>query len=187
MDSTSVTLLQKLRQQGQPEAWERFVRLYTPLLRYWARQRCGLQEHDADDLVQDVLAGLVRKLPAFTYEPGKSFRAWLRQVLLNQWRDHLRRDEQAPAAGEVGLSRLVSPQEEDRFEAEDLQFLVRRALEVMRAEFEPATWQACWAVVAEGRPAAEAATRLGLSVNAVYIARCRVLRRLREDLAGLLD
>jgi RNA polymerase sigma-70 factor (ECF subfamily) len=65
--------------------------------------------------------------------------------------------------------------------------VVRRALELMREDFEPATWQACWRTVAEDQPTAEVATALGISENAVYIARSRVLRRLRRELDGLLD
>src|ERR1700716_2727364 len=86
MHTTSVSLLQRLRQQPAADTWERFVRLYTPLLLYWAR-RLRLQDQDAADLVQDVLIVLVRKLPEFQYQPGRSFRGWMRTVLLNKWRD----------------------------------------------------------------------------------------------------
>ncbi len=74
MDSTPPSLLERLRLPGEEAAWGRFVELYTPLLFFWAR-RLGLQEADAADLVQDVFRALVRKLPGFVYEPGKSFRA----------------------------------------------------------------------------------------------------------------
>jgi RNA polymerase sigma-70 factor (ECF subfamily) len=73
------------------------------------------------------------------------------------------------------------------WETEYRQMLAARALEIMRAEFEPATWQACWETVVSGRPAAEVASELGLTTNAVYLARSRVLRRLRCELQGLLD
>src|ERR1041385_5236149 len=86
MHTTAVSLLERLRQPADSTAWEKLVRLYTPLLLYWAR-RLGLQETDAADLVQDVLIVLVQKLPEFQYQPGKSFRGWLRPVLLNKWRD----------------------------------------------------------------------------------------------------
>src|SRR4051812_43390198 len=77
--STPATLLERLRHHGEREAWTRFVRLYTPLLFYWA-QRAHLNEHDAADLVQDVFALLLQKLPAFAYRKEKSFRCWLRTV-----------------------------------------------------------------------------------------------------------
>src|SRR5687768_5078078 len=80
MNETSASLLERLRRPADAEAWSRFVELYTPVLFAWARG-VGLQDADAADLVQDVLAGLLRSLPTFQYDPGKSFRAWLRTVL----------------------------------------------------------------------------------------------------------
>ena len=76
---TPASLLERLRQPGQDQAWARFVDLYTPLLFYWAR-RLGCQESEAADLVQEVLLLLVRKLPGFTYDQHKSFRGWLRTI-----------------------------------------------------------------------------------------------------------
>jgi RNA polymerase sigma-70 factor (ECF subfamily) len=90
--STSETLLQRLRQPNQAAAWERFVGLYTPLLLYWAR-RSGLQAQDADDFVQEVLVLLLQKLPEFHYDQHKSFRSWLRTLALNRWRDRQRRQQ----------------------------------------------------------------------------------------------
>jgi len=90
MDTTPGSLLERLRQPGQPEAWRRFVQLYTPLLFHWAR-RLGLQEQDAADLIQDVFLVLARKLPDFTYDRRQSFRGWLRTVTLNKWRESARR------------------------------------------------------------------------------------------------
>ncbi len=90
MHTTSPTLLQRLREPNQGQAWARFVDLYTPLLLTWAR-RTGLQPHDAADLAQEVFAVLVRKLPEFRYDPAKkNFRGWLRTVCLNKWRDRQR-------------------------------------------------------------------------------------------------
>src|SRR5712692_822077 len=93
MNSTSVSLLEQLRNPAESKttgpAWERFVELYTPLLYYWAR-RLGLRDQDAADLVQDVFLVLVRKLPEFSYDRHKSFRAWLRTVTLNKWRERQR-------------------------------------------------------------------------------------------------
>jgi RNA polymerase sigma-70 factor (ECF subfamily) len=115
METTSVSLLERLRQPDQPRAWERFVELYTPLLLYWARRR-GLQHQDAADLVQDVLTVLVRKLPEFTYDRRRSFRGWLRTVLLNKWRDR-QRLHRLPLAGaeEVDLAEVAAPDEVDAF------------------------------------------------------------------------
>jgi RNA polymerase sigma-70 factor (ECF subfamily) len=188
MHTTSASLLQRLRRPDERAAWDRFVELYTPLLFHWAR-RVGLQEQDAADLVQDVLTTLVQKLPEFTLDDNGNFRGWLRTVTLNKWRDNARRRATRPLVGDAAaLAELPAPAElEDFWEAEYRKHLVDRALAVMRAEFQPTTWQACWQFVVEGRPAAEVAAALGISENAVYIAKSRVLRRLREELEGLLE
>src|SRR5262245_37406044 len=94
---TPASLLERLRQPDQDDAWPRFVQLYTPLLYSWSR-RLGLQEPDAADLVQDVLLHLVRKLPEFTYDQNRSFRGWLRVVVLNVWRN--RRRAELPRAAD---------------------------------------------------------------------------------------
>jgi RNA polymerase sigma-70 factor (ECF subfamily) len=187
VDTTPVSLLQRLRQPGQREAWSRFVDLYGPLLLYWAR-RAGLSEEDAADAVQDLFIRLVEELPRFTYDPGRRFRGWLYTVARNHLRNRLTRSRHVPIAGDASPDDLPGPDPAaDVWEREHRQFLVRRALEVMRADFEPATVQACWQLVVEGRPAAEVGAALGLSANAVYLARLRVLRRLRQELEGLLD
>ena len=90
--------------------------------------------------------------------------------------------------GAAALSDLPAAEEAPFFEEEEYrQVLVHRALALMQAEFQPATWRACWEFVVRDRPAAEVAGELGLSVNAVYLAKSRVLRRLREQFDGLLD
>jgi RNA polymerase sigma-70 factor, ECF subfamily len=171
-------------QSSSTEAWEEFVSQYGPLLFYWAR-RLGLQEHDAADLVQDVLVVLVRKLPKFRYDPAKSFRGWLRTVLLNKWRD--RRTAVSPRLLE-SAAEPMAPADSEVFEEREYRlYVLGQALRLMQAEFEPATWQACWDTVVCDRPAAEVARGLGVSVNAVYVARSRVLARLRRDLGGRLE
>jgi RNA polymerase sigma-70 factor (ECF subfamily) len=72
-------------------------------------------------------------------------------------------------------------------EEEHRRYLVRRALELMQGDFQPTSWKACWEHTVNARPAADVAAELGISENAVYIASCRVLRHLRQELAGLLD
>lgn len=184
MHTTNVSLLQRLRQPSAAEAWERFVRLYTPLLLHWAR-KLGLQGEDAADLVQDVLVVLVRKMPEFQYQPGRSFRGWMRTVLMNKWRDRPHRG--APATLDSAME-PPAPAEEDALEEREYRlYILGRALRLMSEDFEAATWQACWETVVCNRPAAEVAAELGLTVNAVYLAKSRVLSRLRRDLEGLLD
>jgi RNA polymerase sigma-70 factor (ECF subfamily) len=187
MYTTPVSLLQRLREPNAEEAWNRFVALYTPLLVHWTR-RLGLSDAEAADVVQEVFVILLRELPKFSYRPGSRFRGWLWTVTLNKHRERQRLCKQPlawEAAGEVA-SPEPDPGDEVA-EAEYRSYLVERAMQLMRTDFEPTTWQACWRYVAEGRPAAEVAAELGISVNAVHLAKARVLRRLRRELDGLLD
>jgi RNA polymerase sigma-70 factor, ECF subfamily len=187
MNTTPISLLERLRRPESRDAWDRFVELYTPFFYYWAR-RIGLQESDAADLVQEVFSVLLQKLPEFSYDQSKSFRAWLRTLTLNKWREKQRRAGVRREEGDAALPSLAgSDPAEALWEAEYQQQLVRRALEVMQREFQPATWKACWAMVVEGKAAAEVAAELGLSPGAARSAKFRVLTRLREELEGLLE
>ena len=188
MDTTDASLLERLKLPVDQRAWSRFVDLYTPLIYSWGRQ-VGLQESDAADLVQEVFALLVQKMPDFAYDHHKSFRSWLRTVTLNKWRDRCRRLAVRPheLTGKQPPELAESQGEGSFSEVEYRQQLVARALELMQAEFQPTTWKACWEFVVAGRPAAEVARQLGISENAVHLAKGRVLRRLRKELEGLLD
>jgi RNA polymerase sigma-70 factor (ECF subfamily) len=188
MHSTSVSLLERLRRPDAHAAWERFVHLYTPLLFYWAR-RVGLQEPDAADLVQDVFAVLVQKLPEFHYDRSQSFRSWLHAVLLNKWRELQRRRHVSAQPDEACLAGLANPDDAitEFDEAEFRQHLLMRAMQLMQADFQPTTWKACWEHVVCDRPADAVAQELQITVNAVYLAKSRVLRRLRQELVGFLD
>jgi RNA polymerase sigma-70 factor (ECF subfamily) len=187
MSTTSISLLARLRHPGDEQAWRRFVALYTPLLYHWAKTS-GLRGGDAEDLVQDVFTVLIGKLPQFEYDRGQSFRGWLRTIAVNRCRDRFRRRQHQP--------RLVGAEQFDGespdgipwlAEAEYRSQLVARALELMRREFEEPTWRACFECTVNDRPAADVARELGLSVNAVYVAKSRVLRRLRQELDGLWE
>jgi RNA polymerase sigma-70 factor (ECF subfamily) len=186
MNDTSASLLQRLRQPEDEAAWRQFVRLYAPLLYHWAWQRMGLQSQDAADLVQDVFVILVRKLPEFAYDPRQRFRGWLWTVVRNQWLT--RRRHSAPDMVPLVENDLVGPDgAAEVAEEEYRRCLVQQALRLMQAEFEPTTWKACWESVVAGRPAAAVAAELGITANAVYIARSRVTKRLRDELRDLLD
>jgi RNA polymerase sigma-70 factor, ECF subfamily len=188
MNTTSASLLQRLGQPASQLAWSRFVELYTPLMFLWTR-RCGLNETDAADLVQDVFTHLVIKLPEFQYDPARSFRGWLRKVLVNKVRDRQRRLEKAlPIAPSAALHALAEPDPiAELDEAEYRQHLVIRAAQLMRADFQPASWQAFWEVVVNDRPPTEVAAQLGLTVGAVHAARFRILTRLRQELGDLME
>ncbi len=185
---TPASLLERLRQPGQEQAWARLVELYTPLLYGWAR-RAGLQAQDAADLAQDVFAILVRKLPEFVYDRQRSFRAWLRTLLMNRWRDGRRRAAVRPAeVGHPDLDGLPARASDELFEeTEYRRQLVGQALRLIRPEFREITWKAWEGHGLQGRPAAEVGRELGISEGTVFVAKCRVLRRMRRELEGLLD
>lgn len=184
MSTTPFSLLERLGRSPTEGVWAHFLQLYTPLLFYWAK-KAGLQESDAADLVQEVLVVLVQKMPEFQYQPGKSFRSWMRTILMNKWRNR-RQGEPLPLVGtdiESSAPDGVRILEEEEYR----RYLVHRALKLMQTDFEPATWKACWEMVVNERPAAEVGKELGMTVNAVYLAKSRVLNQLRRDLEGLLD
>jgi len=185
MQETPVSLLLRLRTRDEA-AWKRFVELYTPLLYLWAC-RFGLVGEDAADLVQDVLAILVQKMPGFEYEPGKKFRGFLRTLIENRWRDLLRRRVARPELAGVDLNAVTAPPESDFAEKEYRAYILARATRIMEADFQPETWRAFWALVVDERSGADVAAEMGQTVAAVYQARARVLRRLRQELAGLLE
>jgi RNA polymerase sigma-70 factor (ECF subfamily) len=187
MHTTSASLIERLRQPDAHAAWTRFVWLYTPLLYAWAG-RLGLSGDDAADLTQEVLTLLVRKLPAFSYDPRQRFRGWLWALTLNCWRAGRRRKALPMEADPERLAEIAAPQGIDGVdEAEYRDYLLRRVLHLLQDEFQESTWRAFWDNVVEDQPAAAVAERLGVSVAAVYAAKSRVLRRLRQELHLLLD
>jgi RNA polymerase sigma-70 factor (ECF subfamily) len=188
MTNTPSSLLERLRQPFEPEAWARFVALYTPMIYSWGR-RVGLQETDAADLVQDVFVTLLQVLPSFDYDRHQSFRKWLRTVTINRWRKDRKRPQRRLVQAQEGQPELVAVGDdlEACWEAEYQQHLVRQALRLMRTDFEETTWRACWETAAAGRSAADVAAELGLTIGAVYAAKFRVLNRLRREMQGLLD
>ncbi|MBX9579361.1 MAG: sigma-70 family RNA polymerase sigma factor [Gemmataceae bacterium] len=192
MATTSPSLLVRLRDRADADAWGRLARLYTPLLLDWVR-RLGVQPADADDLVQEVLTTVAKEMPAFEYDPARgAFRGWLRTVLANRVRHHRRTRGRAPdAAGGGGHDRLLADLEDAggalsaAWDVEHDRHVAGRLLALIRGEFEVTTWEAFRLAAVEGRPAAEVATALGITPNAVRVARCRVLARLRQEADGL--
>lgn len=184
MNTTSKSLLEQIRLGTDQEAWGRFVRIYTPLLFYWAR-RYGCNQTEADDLVQDIMTVLVAKLPQFHYDPAQTFRGWLRTLAINKWRAKMRKP--SITAGALAQDVVQEDPAEAFWDHEYKAHLVRRALTVMQSDFEEPTWKACWLTVVEGHSGNEAAQILNTTPGAVAAARFRVLTRLREELAGLED
>jgi RNA polymerase sigma-70 factor (ECF subfamily) len=191
---TSKSLLDQARDRSDQAAWRRLTELYEPLITKWVRPHVA-QRADAEDVVQEVLTTLVRELPRFDHNrrPG-AFRAWLRTITVHRLRACWEKRDARPAA--VGgpnlhevLAQLADPASalSRAWEEEHDRHVTKRLLASIRLEFQPATWRAFERQVQGGLSAAEAAAELGLSVNAVLIAKSRVLKRLREKGAGLLD
>jgi RNA polymerase sigma-70 factor (ECF subfamily) len=194
MTDTPVSLLERLAQpQPRPADWDRLEALYRPWLRAWLlRQR--LQSADVDDRVQNVLTVLVKKLPHFQHNgrPG-AFRTWLRSVLAKELNEFFRKKKYRPLTlGEVGEEMLAQLAQDDSPLSKDLdrdhdRHVLSRLLDLIKSDFEDSTWQAFSRSALEGRDVATVAAELGMTSNAVCIARSRVLRRLREEARGLVD
>ena len=194
MQETSLSLLDRVRNQSDQDSWQRLVELYTPMIRGWLR-RHGKMDQDTDDLVQEVLAVVVRKVPQFRREPRTgAFRKWLRTITVNCLRDSWKSQRKRPvASGDSGFLEMLNQLEDPEsslsqiWEQEHDQHVTQQLLEMIRPEFAAKTWQAFRSVALDGKPAAEVAAELGLSINAVFIAKSRVLTRLRQEGRGLID
>lgn len=189
--SASSSLLARL-QASDRDAWQRLVDMYGPGVFWWCRQS-GLQAEDAADVFQEVFRAVAGAIGDFRGEIiGGSMRSWLRAITRNKICDHIRRRQRQPQAegGTSALEKLAQVtassgvlEQPEASEAPDP--LWARALEAIRVDFQHHTWQAFWQVVVDARPAAEVAAELGMSLEAVYQAKSRVLRRLREEMQGL--
>jgi RNA polymerase sigma-70 factor (ECF subfamily) len=191
---TSRSLLARVR-ADEPEAWDRLVHLYAPLVLHWCRGQ-GLHGADAADVFQDVFRAVVAHVGRFRKErDGDTFRGWLRRITQNKVRDHYRRlGREARGAGGSSardqLAQLPAPAPvEDELELSGgaEQGLFARALELIRGEFEERTWAAFWRTAVDGRAAADVGAELTMSPGAVRVAKSRVLHRLREELGDLSE
>jgi RNA polymerase sigma-70 factor (ECF subfamily) len=191
---TSVSLLGRLA-GGAPtdDDWRRLDDLYRPLLRAWVA-RAGVPASDVDDLVQEVLLVVIREVAGFEWRGQGAFRAWLRTILAHRVRDHFRGQKYRPTAtGDSDflrrLDELESPESalSKLWEREHDEHVAASLMQRVQGDFAPATWQAFRRHVLEGEPAARVADELGLKVNSVLLAKSRVLKRLRQELAGLVE
>ncbi len=190
---TSLSLLQRIR-QGDATGWNRVVELYSPLIYHWCR-RWGVEGADADDVLQEVFQAASQSIGEFRRErAGDTFRGWLRAIsrhkILSFWRGRSRQPE--AAGGSEAWRRLEEAPEpdeasEDVVDAEQTSALFHRALGLLRGEFAERTWQAFWRATVDGQPAPAVAEELGMTANAVRMAKSRVLHRLREELGDLVQ
>jgi RNA polymerase sigma-70 factor (ECF subfamily) len=188
---TSVSLLGRLHENpGDASAWNDFVRRYSPQINQWCRH-WNLQEADAEDVTQNVLLELARKMKTFTYDPSQSFRGWLKTLTHAAWCDFLdSRRRHAQGSGDtVVLQQLREIAARDdlarRLEEEYDRELLELAIFEVRRRVAPATWEAFRLLAFEGLSGAEVAARLGMSVGNVYVARSNVQKMLKECLSSL--
>lgn len=190
---TSVSLLERLAGSPDDADWRRLNDLYQPLLRAWMA-RSGVGDADLADLAQEVLLVVFREVGAFERRGLGAFRGWLRTILANRVRTHFRAAKRRPAAAGGGdgdrlLDDLESPDSDlsARWNREHDEHVAASLMRRVSGDFAPATWAAFQRHVLEGEPAAAVADGLGLSLNSVLLAKSRVLKRMRAELAGLTD
>ena len=186
LQSTSESLLIRLRTASDSDAWAQFVRLYSPLIFFWARKN-GMSHDDAGDIVQDVLSIVFRKLHTWKYDSQRSFRGWLRKITLNRHRELVRR-KKIPVADE-SLTGIPDPRAaaETSWDANYHRQLIASAMDLMQSDFAPKTWEALKLLIGSDRTATEIAAQTGVSVWTIYAARNRLFSRLRKELNGLME
>jgi RNA polymerase sigma-70 factor (ECF subfamily) len=188
---TRATLLVRLRDPGDSEAWSQFVEVYAPVI-YAIGRRQGLQDADAADLAQVVLLSVSRAIQRLDYDPERGrFRSWLYTVCRTKLANlQQRQRRQAAAAGGTTALNALDQQpapaaDRDQWEAECERRLFHFAAEQVRPAFEEKTWQAFWRTAVENQRPQQVAAELGLSTGAVYIAKSRVIAKLREAIEGI--
>ncbi|HEV3438745.1 MAG TPA: sigma-70 family RNA polymerase sigma factor [Gemmata sp.] len=191
-NSTSLSLLQRIR-TGDNSGWSHVVDLYSPLIYHWC-QRWGVEHSDADDVAQEVFHAAAQGIGTFRRErEGDTFRGWLRGITRHKvtayWRSRV--NNPASPGGSDAWQRLLEVPErdtpEDEAEAAQFSALYHRAVRLLQSEFEQRTWLAFWRTTVDEQPAVAVATELGMSANAVRMAKSRVLHRLREELGDLVE
>jgi RNA polymerase sigma-70 factor (ECF subfamily) len=185
---TGTTLMQLLREPGDPRAWSAFVDRYGPRIFGWCRKR-DLQQADAENVTQEVLIKLYEKIHLYQPEKG-SFRGWLKTVTQHAWSDYLRSQSRGMAPG--GTEHLnqfhTLEAREDLVQQLEEEF-DREVFEVARTRVQlrvaPNTWQAFVLLALEDKSGADVAAQLGMTVSGVYVARRRVQAMLQEEIKRL--
>ncbi|MBC8869325.1 MAG: sigma-70 family RNA polymerase sigma factor [Planctomycetes bacterium] len=184
---TRPSLLVRLRDASQNEAWEEFTEIYEPLVYRLARQN-GFQHADAQDLTQEVFAVVGKAIDRFDPSPEKgSFRGWLFRIARNLMINFLTRQKGPRGTGDTGIQQLLNeqPAADDEaatlFEMEYQREIFRWAAQRVRQEFQEETWRAFWMTGVKGESIGDVARILGKTPGAIRIARCRVLARLKEE------
>lgn len=193
MNETRQTLLLRA-QTGETDAWKDLTILYRPLILGWLNCQ-GVQARDLEDLSQEVLLSVVKHLPSFQHSGNRgAFRSWLRTIVCNRTVDHWRAiDASTQASGgrraTAALQEIADPDVRlnRQWDEEHDRYVLQCLLDLVEEEFEPLTLQAFRRLALDGVSGAKAAQELGLSVAAVYVAKSRVLKRIRQEAEGLID
>lgn len=188
-DQTNPTLLGRLRRMpNDPEAWRQFVDRYGPRILAWCRH-WGLQAADASDVMQAVLLKLVGAMQTFEYDSSRSFRAWLKTLTQHAWLDTVRSVRSEGTGGDDAMIRLNSVEARDDLVQQLEQTYERELLELamqrVRLQVLPKTWEAFQRTVLEGQPPAQVATSLQTTLANVYKSRSNVQKRLADEVRYL--
>lgn len=191
---TQPSLLVRIRNPGDNEAWSEFVEIYTPMIYRFLRKR-GLQDADAGDLTQDVLRAVAGSIDRLQYDPQRgTFRGWLLTTTRHKLYDFLSgRSGQPLGTGDSGMQQILNSVPDDN-SADSSEWDREYALRVfqwtaerIRREFKQSTWHAFWETCVGGREIPEVAESLRVTVGAVYIARSRVLSRLKQEVQRISE
>jgi RNA polymerase sigma factor (sigma-70 family) len=185
---TRTSLLARIQATNDEDAWHQFVTIYRPVVYRLARQR-GLQDADAEDLAQRVLIAVQRAIGSWEADPTKGrFRFWLARIAQNAIINALTRRPPDLAAGSTTIHNLLEehpepdPETQESLQREYRRSLFRWAAERILPEFRDGTWEAFWLTTVDGMRVEETAHLLGKSLGAVYAARSRVMRRLKDEI-----
>jgi RNA polymerase sigma factor (sigma-70 family) len=188
---TRASLLVQIRDGSNRAAWQEFVNLYGPVVYGFARKR-GLQDADSADLMQDVLRSIATAIGRLDYDRKQgTFRGWLFTITRNKVFNFLSARRIRPqASGDSATNRLLAeePSGSDGSEAWELEYqrrLASLAMERVKGEFQETTWRAFWLTAVEGVVVADVAKQVGLSPGAIYVAKSRVLARLKEEVEAI--
>lgn len=188
---TSSSLLFRA-QQDDATAWERIVKLYAPLVFHWCRG-WGLKPHDAENVGQDVFLAVSKNLTGFKRQADATFRGWLWTIARNKYVDFVRKATNSPHSigGSDALDMLASIEDLATIDEQEVSaergMLYQRALELIQGEYSERDFQAFYRVTVNGVSAADVASDMGITVNTVYLAKSRILKRLRDEFSDIID
>lgn len=187
--NTSATMLARVQDPADREAWNEFVAHYGPRIQQWCR-RWNLQDADTDDVTQDVLLRLAQKMRDFRYDHSRSFRAWLKTVTHHAWRNFVESQRRGVGSGDSAIQVLLNAVEAPdslvgHLDEEFERALTDEAMVCVRARVAPHTWEAFRLLVFDALPGAEVASRVNMQVAMVYVARSKVQKMLKEEINRL--